>query len=159
MCVCVCVCISECVCAYLFHTCIYRNQRSKMRSTKKNIKFSIQFHYTYLFRLINKFKANALHFNGKVLFYLTTIPCHTISLDYIVCVFVFLYKSVCVYVLYSDGYWRYILYAVPFLYIMSSLPNYVYIGDTPTHTHTHTANMCIYILSPKSTQFLIWLEF
>lgn len=29
------------------------------------------------FRLINKFKANALHFNGKVLFYLTTMPCHT----------------------------------------------------------------------------------
>lgn len=42
---------------------------------KKN--FSIEFHYTYLFRLINKFKANALHFNGKVLFYLTTIPCHS----------------------------------------------------------------------------------
>lgn len=48
---------------------------------KKN--FSIEFHYTYLFylfRLINKFKANALHFNGKVLFYLTTMPCHTAAI-------------------------------------------------------------------------------
>lgn len=54
-----------------------KQEKKRMRGWEN---FWIEFHYTYsfyLFRLINKFKANALHFNGKVLFYLTTMPCHT----------------------------------------------------------------------------------